>query len=84
MVPGEIYKIQSKSKKFKNLKYLKFSNVKKSDDAFIFSFKGITIDSEKIDGEMLGNEIFDFIKESSLSIADDSDKAKILLSNKGF
>ena len=84
MVPGEIYKINSKIKEFKNIKYVKFSNVTKTDSAFVFSFKGIDNKSEKVDGTISGDEIFDFIKDSTLTIATDSDKAKILLTNKGF
>lgn len=84
MKPGEIYKIKSNNDNVKDIKYLKFVNISKKENDFLFTFKAINKDSEKVDGSMTGGEIFQFIKDSSLEVASDSDKAKILLTNKGF
>jgi hypothetical protein len=84
MKPGEIYTLSTTHSDYKNLKYIKFEDVRKRDDVFEFFIKGIDKTGDIIEGKIFGSELFDFISSSTVYKTSDSEKAKLLLSYKGF
>ncbi len=79
MSPVEIYKV--KNGILKDVQYIKVTNVEKREKEFIIYIKCIpNSDTQTLNGE----EFFDMVQTGKITIASNTDKAKLLLSHKGF
>lgn len=85
MKPGEIYKLEKNNvKSLENIKYIKFKEIKKTEDKYNFILTTLNKEHEKNEIALSGEMVFDLIAGHRMYPATDTDKAKIVLMVKGF
>lgn len=85
MKPGEIYRVEkNEDEDLKDVKYIKFKDIKKDENNFKFHLTILDKSNEKSEMIVIGEKVFNFISSGYLVEATDRDKAKLVLGQKGF
>ena len=85
MKPGEIYRVEKNEfATFDDIKYVKFKNIRKDENEFTFTLTTLNKKNEKQEAVISGEDVFTLISDGKLQPATDTDKAKLVLGQKGF